>query len=353
MGTGRFPGVNSQACRRGFACLIDPFDDRSDPVTPNQRFILFLILSVTALLVGYGLRRKLKSPVVFSRRLHFVTMVWIWSPAMMLSVWRLPLELQMVWLLAMQLFSVAGMAALALWVGRRIGANRQQRGVLAVAASLTNSGFTLGAYLCYSNIEPAEEALAYSMMLTIIMHVLCILLIFPLCRRYGTQTPVGGSTLHMIWVNLVDIRSLSLHLAAVGIALAAFGVPFPEVIDDWYLLDLLFIVGGLGTYLGIGLQIYLGDLFQNLRMHLSLAVIRFMVIPAGTILILLFSGITPMPVDPVLFRVMVVQSFVPSAVMTVMLPNLFGMDARLASMVWVWNTLIFVVLILPVILLLL
>ncbi|MCC5831250.1 MAG: hypothetical protein JJU36_17565 [Phycisphaeraceae bacterium] len=320
-------------------------------MTPTQRFLLFIVLSIVALVVGYVVRRRRGDCHRLSKDLHYITMVAIWPLAAMLSVWRLPLELQMVWLVVMQLAAVGGMAWLALRVGRTLGATRAQQGVLAVGASLPNSGFTLGAYLCYSTIDPAEQALAYAMMLTVIMQVLGVLIIFPLCRRYGTQTPIEGSTGRMIWVNLTDLRSLSLHFAVIGVALAAVEVPFPAVIDDWYLLDVLFFVGGIATYLGIGLQIYFSDLFHNVRFHAALAAIRFMVIPICGIALIGLSLATAVPVDDVLLKVIIVQSFVPAAVMTVMLPNLFGMDVRLAGMVWVWNTALFVVLVLPLLLL--
>ena len=44
---------------------------------------------------------------------------------------------------------------------------------------------------------------------------------------------------------------------------------------------------------------------------------------------------------------MMIQAFTPSALNLVIVSNLFHLDARLASVLWLWNTVIFCVVCLP------
>ncbi len=319
-------------------------------MSPTARFIAFALFSTAALVLGYLLRKRGLVHEDRSRPLHFGTMVFIWSPTALFSIWRMPLEPQVLWLFAVQLLLVAGVGLGSIPLARLIGCDRRQVGVMATAAGLGNIGLTLGAYLCYCLIEPRHEALAYAMGLTIIMHVLGVIVLFPVCRWFGEAEPGDRSVAWLILVNLVDVRSLAVHFALLGLILAVLAVPFPQQVEDYYVLDALFWLGGLGTYLGIGLRLRLADTFRFMPHNALLALIRFILNPLLILLLLLLTQLTPMPLTGAAWEVVLLQAFMPTAVMTVMLANLFHLDTRLASMTWVWNTLIFLVLVLPVLL---
>ncbi len=319
-------------------------------MTPTALFIGFALFSVASLGAGYVMRKRDWMDEEWSRPMHFYTMVLIWSPTALFSIWRLPLQPEVLWLIAVQVVLVAGVGLGAIPLAKLLDRDPRRVGVMAAAAGLGNIGLTLGAYLCYLMIIPSDEALAYAMGLTIVMHVLGVIVLFPVCRYYGEAVPGESSLARLIVANLVDIRALAIHFALLGLILAILEVPFPLWVEKYYLLDALFWLGGLGTYLGIGLRLRFADAFRFMPHHGLLALIRFGLNPLLIFGLLVCTRLTPLPVEGAAWDVILLQSFMPTAVMTVMLANLFHLDTRLASMAFVWNTAIFLVFVLPVLL---
>ena len=143
---------------------------------------------------------------------------------------------------------------------------------------------------------------------------------------------------------------MSMYGALVGVSLALLHVPFPESIDQWHVLDVLFYLGGFGGYFGIGLRLRLGDSRRYLKHHVLIASLKLVLMPLAALAVLALINLTPTPPLALMQRVVMVQSMVPSAIITVMIANVFHLDPRMASVAWVWNTLLFCGLSLPVIL---
>jgi len=328
------------------------------------QFIAFLIFSLGSLIAGYVCRERGWVREDRSRTFHFWTIVALWSTVGLLSIWKLPPDPGNLWVLAIEPILVALPALLAIPIGHWLKAPPRQLGVLVIAAALANLGFTLGGYLCYTLVTdpallPAAEAspqatgnaaLAYAIAQVSVMTVMSIVLLFPIARHYGGETSEDESLGLLIYRSFVDWRAMMLYTAVVGAILAYTHVPFPRFINDWHVLDLLFYAGGFTAYFGIGLRLHVGDTLRNVRYHAALAGLKFVFIPALTIgLIALANGISDGP--PALAqRVMLVLAFMPTAIQTVIIPNLFHLDARLASGLWLVNTLLFAAIPLPVLL---
>ena len=76
-------------------------------------------------------------------------------------------------------------------------------------------------------------------------------------------------------------------------------------------------------------------------MHGALAGVQFVVHPllaAGLLAGLAWGGLAPGHVP---WHVILIQAFTPTALNTVMVSNLFHLDARLGSVLWLWNTILF------------
>lgn len=297
-----------------------------------------------SLCAGYLSRRRHWIKEDFSRHIHWFTVVVIWSLAMVICLWRLPPRIENLWLLIIQpvmmCCSAYGMIPLARW----LRCTDVQTGVMVIGAGLGNNGFTLGAYLCYSLLEPPQEALAYGLAFVSVQVASMVLLIYPLALHYGRSSSDSSprrSILQLILSSYLNARAATLYAAMIGVTLAVMRVPFPEVIDRWHLVSILFYIGAFGGYFGIGLRLRLGDTRLYGKHLILLGAIKFVLTPLVAVSVLWLIRLTPSPLDLVAQQVTIIESFMPAGIILVMLANLFGLDTRMASVLWVWNTLMF------------
>lgn len=318
----------------------------------SAKFLLFTAFGVASLLAGWAARKRGWLHEDAATRVHFHTVVWVWSVAALLSVWRIPFQMQT--LLAV-LFQPALMLAAAFGViplARAMGCGPRQVGVVALACGTSNNGFTLGSYLCYVLLVPAGQALAIGGAFPMMMVVAGVLTLFPLARHYGGHTAADRSLPVLMALNLLDLRALSLYAAIIGVLLGAAGVPYPTQVERWGLLDAVFYAGAFGGYFGIGLRLRIGwpEVRQNLHLHATLAAVKFLVKPALAILGLALLASLGAGLDEPARSVVLIEAMMPTAVYAVMISNLFHLDARLASSMWVVNHLVFLLMPLPMIL---
>jgi len=320
------------------------------------QFLAFCLFGLASLAAGYTARRRGWLHEDASRTIHFHTVVWVWSLAMLLSLWRIPPLPENLWLLLIQPVVMAATAYGVIPLAKWVGCTKPQIGVMAIGAGLSNNGFTLGAYLCYSLLSPPQEALAYGLAYVSIQVASTVLLIYPLARHYSQThppdqpSPNKESLARLIIGSYVNIRAMVLYAALAGVAFAVMKVPFPTIIDRWHVVTVLFYLGAFGGYFGIGLRLRLGDSKAYLKQHALLAVMKFMVAPTVAAGVLALIGFTPWPLGDVARQVVRIETVMPGGIIMVMLANLFHLDTRMASVTWMWNTLLFVAVPLPVIL---
>jgi predicted permease len=318
------------------------------------KFLIFIAFSAASLIGGYVGRKSGKVHEESSRWIHWVTVVWIWPAAAVLSIWPLPIRPDTFWLIPIEVVLVAVPAFAVIPIARRLGCDNRRIGVLAVAAGVGNLGFTLGGYLCFAFIEPREEALAYAIAQVSIMSAVAITVLYPLAQHYGPHGAAGGgiavSPMRLVLRSLWDVRAMQMYAAIVGVGLAALAVPFPRQVIDWHILDVVFFLGAFTGYFGIGLRLRLGDSTRYIREHLLLGAAKFLFIPALSLLLIWLISLTPYPLAPTARQVILLEAFMPTAIQSVIVANLFHLDSRLASVAWVWNAVAFLVLVLPVML---
>ena len=137
--------------------------------------------------------------------------------------------------------------------------------------------------------------------------------------------------------------------------LALLGLLLVELLEVWWiweyhLLDVIFYLGAFGALFGIGMKLHFAGTAKYFKQHLRIALIKFACIPIMCWLLLYAINLTPIQTDKLFNQVLLIESTVPTALMTVMMANLFHLDTRLASSAWFWNTAIFLLVPLPIIL---
>lgn len=268
----------------------------------------------------------------------------------MLGLWRFDTEPRNFWLIPIQAAMVIIPAFIALPLARLIGCSRDHACVVALLSALSNTGTTLGAYLCYVYIQPHAQALAFGVAMVNLSQLTAVLVLFPVARHYSPEQQAAVPLGRLMLRNFTDIRAMGFYGAIAGLALAIFKVPFPAVIDDWRLIDALSSFSAFGSYFGIGLLLRLDRVVTHLQEHILVAAMKFIVTPVLTLLMLLAIQRTHAPLGDTAWQVVMVQSAMPTGILAVMIANLFRLDAQMASVSWVVNTLVFSVVVLPVLL---
>ena len=196
------------------------------------------------------------------------------------------------------------------------------------------------------------NALAYGVLTVMTMSASAVFFLFPLAYKLGDNGQGDDPLRTVIFRSFVNWKAMMFYLAAVGVALAYLRVPFPQVVHDWYLLKILFYLGAASAYFGVGLRLHLSEIRPHAKAHLLIAGIKFVALPllTGAILLAAMTVGIIAPPPPLMVQSLMLLAFMPAAIQTVILSNLFHLDARMASSVWLINTLAFFIIPLPIIL---
>ena len=337
-------------------------------------FFALAVVSALSILAGYVSRERGWLHEDVSRKVHWVTIVILWSSAGFLALWHLDPDPANLWVLIIEPLLVVIPAFLIIPLAKAIKLKRNQVGVLALAAGLRNSGFALGAFLAYA-ILPAGEllrqqagpdgilapdkadklsisALAYGLLIVMTMSMAVVIFLFPMVQHFANdeanKLPIG----RIIYKSFVDWKAMLFYSSAAGITLAYAKVPVPPIVTDWYIMKILIFVGSAAAYFGIGMRLHFDHLHPHLKSHAILALVKFIATPLLTLgLLLIARNLGTAPPPAMLDQTFILIAFMPTAIQTVIVANLFHLDARMAGSVWIVNTLIFLCVVLPTIML--
>jgi len=314
----------------------------------DARFAAFVIFSLAAALLGYIARERRWLDESVARPIHFHTVAWTWSTAAVLALWSIPVAWETLWVVLLQAMVTVLPALGVIPVARRMGATRGQIGVMAIAVGVCNIGYTLGGYLCYALIGPDHDASLGVVGVCVSVLAVCIILfLYPIALHFG-ELDTGQTITQLSRASLTGPPALPLYGAIVGATLAIARVPQPDFLADYYLKDIVLFALTFGSHLGIGLRLRFKFLPGDWEFQGVLAVFVFGLTPALTFGFIALTNLTPFPMSDLAARVMRVEAFMPAGVSCVMLANIFHLDTRLAASLWLWNTLAFLVLLLPV-----
>lgn len=322
-------------------------------MSAGSTFILSVSLIICSMVAGYAARRYRLVSEAAARNLMTLVVVFGYTPVGFLTIWQLaPHATTADYLLP--LFGAAhvlAMLGVGLLAGRWMRLPRDEEGLLGLAASSGNNGATMGGFVIYQLFGEAGLGRSnfYSMMWT----PTTVLVLYPVARRYAgdasaARLPLGRLMLECLW----DWRAIGLPLYLAALAMGLAGVKRPAFVDDWHVIDILVYVVIVLAYFAIGLRLHLGGAWALRRKIAALAVLRFLVAAGVGGVFVAISHLTPWPMTGVTKDVFILQAFVPTAVTVVAVVNMFGLKAKEASVLFVVNTLMYLLLVLPVVLLL-
>ncbi len=323
-----------------------------DPRT--VKFLVFIVFSLLCLAAGYMARKRGILREESSRAIHYWSVVIFWSPVSLIAFWSLQLTgsdgNQLLRLMLIQPVLMIAAALVIAPVARWLGCSRPQTGVMILASALSNTGFTLGAYLCYALLTPPDKAMGFGIAYVTSMQVFMVLLFYPIAHRMAPrEEQVALPTMRQTVIeSFLSLRAMPLYMAVAGAVLQLCHVKVPDEIEAWHLRDTIFFLGAAGSYAAIGMRLRLGDSLKFKRMHALLAFAHFILWPLLTIALLALLSVAGVPLIGLPRDVVILEAFTPMAINVVIIANLFHLDARLASVLWLWNTLLFAAVVLPV-----
>ncbi len=277
-----------------------------------------------------------------------MTLVGVWAYPIVggLSIWGTTLHVTDIGLPLFASAHIVAMTFLSLALARFVTSDRAETGLFAVAGGTGNNGFTMGAFVLY--LLYGEPGMGLSNVYILLFTPTMVLLLFPLARHYST-TRSGTSMRKLILSSLFDWRSVGLPVVVLGIVLSAMGVPRPIQFVTWHVLDILVFSITPLAFFAIGLLLHVSHVRAVWRMLAGLAVMRFAL---GALVGLALAGLaswTPLALHDLRWKVYIVQAFVPTSVTMVALANMFKLRPREASALFVVNTGMYLLLVLPVI----
>jgi len=323
---------------------------------PTLKFVIFSLVGAAAIVAGRFMRTGNVVSESFSRSVHLFTVIFLWSPISVIAFWAIPINRELLAIMLIQPFVMVAAWLITAGVARAARISGPEIGVVIVCSALSNQGFTLGAYLCFVLLEPGQQALSYAVAFVTAMQVFMVLIFYPVARHYelAAEAAAGTAVDHpslgrLIVGSFLDIRAMPLYGAAAGALLSLFGPAYPQWLTDHpYVLDIGFFLGAIGSYSGIGLRLRFGDSLRHLRHHAVIAVVKFIAMPAITLAVLMAMK-RIQPIGDLPSTVVILSSFTPSAINAVIIANLFHLNARLAAVLWLGNTILYLVVVLPII----
>jgi len=306
----------------------------TDPTSAEHaRIFVFLACIVAASVSGYALRRLGWAKREWAPGLMSAAIIGVDSPIALLAIWHLAIQAD-VWKVPVAGAIVAVATSLAGFeIGRRLRLPPQDRAVFGLQGGMGNVGYTLGGALCFALW--GIQGLALEQMFCVMWPFYAFLFCFPIARHYGERaagSPLGPRppawryAAGVLLRSLTDLRSLPLYMVTLGLVLNVQGVAPPEAIQRWRVIDGLMVLGIFLQFGGVGLTVEARRLPAFWKPALGTAALKFLLSPALMLGAALLLGLSGVPL-----YVCVLLAAMPTALYSVLMANLFGLNKDLAN----------------------
>lgn len=302
-------------------------------MSPPARFLLFQFMIIAPFIAGMVFRKRISSVRDLTRRLIRFNLVVIEPFIAIWSIWGLDLRWDMAVLPLSGLILVIASMALGRLALPAVSLEGRSKATFLISSSIANHGFSMGTFLCYFFFGETGLGLSFLFISYFLIYIFTV--IFPYAR--SVSSPERGRL--GILTYLLDIQNLPLLAVVAALVLHFFHISRPGV---YFPIDILMMISIAVYYFSLGVSFTTTRVFSFLRENVALSFIKFMAVPGITIGILALANL-----DPQIEAVIVIQSFMPVAIYSVVASVLFDLDEVLASNLFVFNTLFFLLIVLP------
>jgi predicted permease len=330
---------------------------------PEARDLSFFFILVgcilTALVGGYiGRRRGILNPAHI-RRTMSAAIIGCDAPIALLAIWFLKMDAD-TWKVPV-VGAIVGtiVCGLGLVLARWRRMPLTDAPIFGLQSGMGNVGYTFGGVVCF--MAWGLQGLAVEQIFTMMWPFFAFLFCFPIARHYGelATAAAGGEAqpaaprwlivLRILRQSLLDLRSLPLYAATAGVLLnlanssqgdmavhlrEAVGtglfVPPREFVEKWHILHIVMIVGIFLQFGSIGMTVRASRILVYWKAALASAAMKFLVSPLVMLGLALAMGLGGMQL-----QVCVVLAAAPTAVYSILMANLFGLNKDLANTTFV------------------
>ncbi|MBP7901511.1 MAG: hypothetical protein KA015_01715 [Spirochaetes bacterium] len=303
------------------------------------KYAFLQAVSIVPFFGGYFFRRRIKSITEIRRKIILFNLVFLEPVVVFYSIWGIDADKS-----ALYVFIAAFIIAFLGYIFGRIfskilGLNGDDSFAFVLTSAMSNTGFTMGGFICF--LTAGEKAMAYSYFCSLGLACLIYFLIFPLCyvRERGEKI-----TLSVFLRGIFRINNFPIIGFILGIL---FRHLFVRPQFNFPLLDIMVCILVAGYFLSLGMVFQFKNSRSEKRIHVSEFIIKFILVPVVVVGIVMISGISGYA-----GYVIAVESFMPCAVFSVVTLVLYNISPELSGRVFAFNTAAFFIFILPLILLL-
>ena len=302
----------------------------------TAKFIIFQAMIIVPFILGSLLKGHFSNQTGFTKKLVRINLIFIEPLIVFWSIWGISLKSNLVFLPVFGLaFVLTGMAIGKIFIPV-LGISDKKKATFLISSSLANHGFTMGGFLCY--LLMGEQGLGLSFIFVSYFMPYIILVIFPYASLVSRPARYDRRFVVEFFSN---IQNMPLYVFFFALALHGCGFKRPNI---FFPIDLLLMLAIALYHFTLGINFEFKEVLSSRKENMALGLIKFFIIPMITFLVLRLVAF-----DPQMKAVIMLESFMPVAVYSVMVPVLYDLDAKLASSLFVVNTLIFLIIVLPIV----
>jgi predicted permease len=328
--------------------LSDCLADLSAAQIARIRLVSMLTVLVGGIVLGYLASSRFGLPEHFAKKIMTAVLVcfnWLIS---LLVIWPMRLSRQLIWLPIVGLALISIITALSAGIFYFLEPDRKRRLTLVLAAGLSNTGYTGGAFVCYVLFGMAGLAMANIYLLLSVPAFYLFYLPYLKVRELRSK----DRNVELKFDFLLDFRLLPIPAVIAAIILNLTSIKSPAFIVKFHIVDILVYIASSLSFFAIGLRVKLSRLKNYINLYFLIAAVKFILTPAVAILIIALLVLAGQNLNDMVRKVIIILSATPSAVLMVTMSNVFDLDGPLASALWVVTMAIFVVIVVPVLFLL-
>ena len=297
----------------------------------------FLVTALTLLgpvVVGYLCVRLGLMKRAWSKGIQRTTVLLLAPPVMFLTMWSLKIpgtDILGVPLIAM-LSGVGGMVV-AYPVGKALGLSRQGIGSFIMAAGWSNT-WLIGGYVCFQLF--GQQGYALASLYNVLNPFLTYMVGFAVAGSFSPDR-TGVSTRDAVRNFFTDPVSILPNVGMLaGLAVNFLWGPPGAWSEDFsaYVVPVFTVI----SMFAVGMTMSFRRTREYVRPLVAQSAIKYLFWPAitfATIYLLRGSLLN----DPVTYRVLIVQAFMPVSMQALMLCNLFDLDMDLVNALWLGTNL--------------
>jgi len=316
---------------------------------PAQHIARFRLASMVAVLVvgllsGYLASSRFGLPEHWAKKIMTLVLVCFnWLIALFV-IWQMHLTRQLIWLPIVGVVLMLAITALSTALFHFLKLDRKTRLTLILAAGLSNLGYTGGAFVCYALF--GTDGLGLANIYLLLWLPVVYLIFFPLLKIHELHLKHSSAGFKL--TRVLDFRFLALPAVITALTLNLTNVKIPNFVLQFHIIDIFVYVASSLSFFAIGLRVKLSRLKNYINLYFLLALVKFILTPAVTLLLISLLASTGRNLTGLVQNVIMVLSVTPSAVLMVTISNVFDLDGPLASALWVVTTAVFAVIVVPV-----